>query len=94
VFIAKNIANFEQYAFQDIPENDGKTDDEPSCEMCEAIDIYSFFSSDLAFSTKLLIYGSLAFKPHMDTLIDVFMALAVLLSGCVLWFECEDLLHF
>jgi hypothetical protein len=35
VLATKNIANFEQYAFQDIPENDGKTDDEPSCEMCE-----------------------------------------------------------
>jgi hypothetical protein len=41
VFATKNIANFEQYAFQDIPENDGKTYDEPSCEMCEAIGIYS-----------------------------------------------------
>ena len=41
VFAAKNIANFEHYAFQDILENHGKTDDEPSCEMCEAIDIYS-----------------------------------------------------
>lgn len=41
VFATNNIANFEQYAFQDIPENDGKTDDEPSCEMCEEIDIYS-----------------------------------------------------
>ena len=41
VFATNNIANFEQCAFQDIPENDGKTDDEPSCEMCEAIGIYS-----------------------------------------------------
>jgi hypothetical protein len=28
VLATKNIANFEQYAFQDIPENDGKTDDD------------------------------------------------------------------
>lgn len=41
VFAKINIANFEQYSFQDIPENDGKTDDEPSCEMCEGIGIYS-----------------------------------------------------
>jgi hypothetical protein len=41
VFATTNIANFELYPFQDILENDGKTDDEPSCEMCEAIDIYS-----------------------------------------------------
>ena len=41
VFATTNIANFELYPFQDILENHGKTDDESSCEMCEAIDIYS-----------------------------------------------------
>jgi hypothetical protein len=41
VLPTKHIANFELYPFQDILENDGKTDDEPSCEMCEAIGIYS-----------------------------------------------------
>ena len=41
VFATTNIANFELYPFQDILENDGKTDDGPSCEMCEALGIYS-----------------------------------------------------